>query len=114
MPPSSERSRRAVHAIATAAVAGIWAYHGIVPKILTEDPDERVPFERLGFSAESSRALVRATGVGEVAFAVLLLARNRKRWPWALTIASMPVLAVASVVADRRLAGRSFNPVTLN
>jgi len=114
IPPEQSRNTAVAHGVAASTVAGIWMYHGLVPKLWKVDADELTFFTVIGLGTRAARAAVRAAGVAETAFGVATARSSNRRWPFALTLMSMPVFAVGAVVTDRRLATRAFNPVSLN
>ncbi|MFX8856425.1 DoxX-like family protein, partial [Acinetobacter baumannii] len=74
------------------AVAFAWFYHGLVPKLLGPARDELLMNEALGLSTVGAPRLADAAGMGEMAFAgVVLLARHHE-WPLWLTLGAMAVL----------------------
>lgn len=113
-PPERTRNQSVAHASAVAGIAGAWVYHGLVPKLWKVDADELTFFRVIGFGPVAARAAVRATGVAEIALGLATVRSSKYRWPFVITLASMPMLAVGAIVTDRTLATRAFNPVSLN
>lgn len=113
-PPEVSRNLSIAHGSAVAGVAGAWLYHGLVPKLLATDADELLFWRRFGLRRNAAIALVRASGIGEVAFGVAMARWSHRRWPFALTAAAMPALAAGALFADRRAWSRAFNPISLN
>jgi len=113
-PPEHSRNQSVAHAAAVAGVAGVWLYHGLIPKLWKVDADELTFWTAIGAGTVLSRAAVRAAGVVEIAYGVATVRRSNRRWPFVLTLAAMPVLAVGAGVTDRRLLTKAFNPVSLN
>lgn len=103
-----------IHRTATAAVAFVWVWHGLVPKLLGPHPDELALLADGGVPQAWVVPLTLAAGWAELALGIVFPFVARRRWPWLLTIALM-LLALAGVLAtapERALT--SFNPVTLN
>ena len=102
------------HAIARLALAAVFFYHGLVPKLLFDHPDEAAPLLDGGFSPEEAWRLVRAAGIGEILFAAVLLVAWRSAWPLIVTIVLMIVALVGVATTTPRLLVAAFNPVSLN
>jgi hypothetical protein len=113
-PPETARNHSVAHAVAAGAVSGIWLYHGLVPKLWNADADELTFWTALGLGTATAKAIVRATGAGEVALGAATARWSNRRWPFLVAALSMPALTVAAGIADRRSITRAFNPVTLN
>jgi uncharacterized membrane protein YphA (DoxX/SURF4 family) len=84
--PRSARRAWLTHAVARLGLAIIFAYHGLVPKLLLQNPDESAMLRDVGVSPDKLHAIVVAAGFGEILFAACLLAFWRFRWPAVLTI----------------------------
>ena len=100
----------AIHAIARVSIAGIWIWHGVVPKLLFSNLDERLMLMQSGVSL----SLLPWIGGGEIVFGVVMLLG----WRWrGLFIANLMVMAAAlatvAVMSPQYLRG-AFNPVMLN
>jgi hypothetical protein len=100
----------AIHALARIAIAFIWAWQGVVPKLLFHSVDERAMLA----AAHLSPGVLNAIGWIEVGLAALALYAWRWRafflWNTLAMVAALVTVAVSSpsyVVA-------AFNPVTLN
>lgn len=105
----------AVYTVARLGLVAVWLYHGLVPKLMTRHPDEFAPLADVGIRSVDAQALiVRAAGVGEIVFGLLMLLLWRSRWPLWLTAAAMPCLALSVILTTPRLATSAFNVVTFN
>ena len=105
---------RWAYRIARCAVAAVWAWHGLVPKLLVEHPDEAAPLLVAGFDQELAWMLVHVAGWCELLLAALVLVFWRQRWPLALT-AGLMLAAVAGIAAtDPTMFLAAFNPLTLS
>lgn len=103
-----------IHALSRAAVAFVWIYHGLVPKLIFRDPVESEALVAGGFDVETSARLVAAAGWVEFVFGLLVLAFWRSRWPLIGTIALMAAALVGvTATVPHQLVG-AFNPVSLN
>ena len=114
IPPEHTRNQAVAHTTATTTIAAIWMYHGLVPKLWKVDADELTFFTVIGLRAAAARAAVRAVGLAEIAFGLATAQSSNRRWPFLITLVSMPAFAAGAVITDRRLATQAFNPVSLN
>ncbi|MFN8422118.1 MAG: DoxX-like family protein [Anaerolineae bacterium] len=112
--PRQAAQQALVHSLAAGAVAFVWMWHGVVPKLAGPHPDELALLREAGLAETWLHPVTRIIGVLEVAFGLAFVPLARRRWPWWLTIAAM-IIATIGVLANapaRALA--AFNPVTLN
>lgn len=112
--PSTSTMNSAVHALARMTLAFIWAYHGMIPKLIVMHPDEFLPLTNAGFSEPLAALGVAAAGLAEIAFAFALLALWNSRQ---LLLISIPLMLLALLgvgVTAPELLSSAFNPVTLN
>src|SRR4030095_12821792 len=79
--PADAIQQTIVHASARIALAAIFAYQGLVPKLLAHSVDEITLFREAGGPATLAAAAVKVLGFAELAFATALLVRWRQRWP---------------------------------
>ena len=102
------------HAVATGAVAFVWLWHGLVPKLLGPHPDELDMLREAGVAEPLVAPLTMVVGLAEVVMGLLVVIRSRGRWPFVATVVLM-VLALAGVLATapERALG-AFGPVSLN
>ncbi|MEM6785159.1 MAG: DoxX-like family protein [Bacteroidota bacterium] len=114
IPPRVSVRRAQTYAVARIALALLFLYHGLVPKLLAQHPDELALVLAGGVSPSVAPFVVQAIGTAEVLWAGLLFVLWRARWPLVLTAALM-VVALASVAATAPgYLVAAFNPVTLN
>lgn len=112
-PPERSRDLAVAHAAAVGGLAGVFAYQGLVPKVWKVDVDEVAIWNGLGVSPGSARKVVRAVGAIEAGFAVAAVAASDKRWPFVISIAAMPTLAIGAAKSDRSILTKAFNPGSL-
>jgi uncharacterized membrane protein YphA (DoxX/SURF4 family) len=112
--PGSARRQWMTHAVARVGLAIIFAYHGLVPKLLLQKPDESAMLRDVGVSPDKLHALLVVFGIGEILFALCLLVFWRFRWPGVLTIAFVFFATVGVAYGSPRYLGGAFNPVSLN
>jgi uncharacterized membrane protein YphA (DoxX/SURF4 family) len=112
--PATAFRQSLTHATARIAIAFIFAYQGLVPKLLARNGDELNMLRDAGVSSHALSTILALVGTAELAFALALLLCWRARWP---SIATLGLMALATVgVASRSPAylEAAFNPVSLN
>jgi uncharacterized membrane protein YphA (DoxX/SURF4 family) len=102
------------HATARLTLAFVFAYHGLVPKLLFHDPDEIAMLRNAGASVARIDTLLVLAGVAEVLFALALIFYWRRRWPAVVTILLMAVATVVVAVSSPVFLSAAFNPISLN
>jgi hypothetical protein len=112
--PAVSFERSVVHAAARLAVAFVFLWHGLVPKLLFRHPDEAVMVTDAGATAAFARHAVTAAGVGEILLAVLLVVAWRSRVPLVLVLFLMAAATFGVAVNSPRFFTAAFNPMTLN
>lgn len=113
--PADSLERSLVHGLARIAVAFIWIYHGLVPKLLFQHSDELTMLADAGISSgPSAAAALNALGCLEVILGSLILVGWRIRWPILLTAILMMFASVGVVLNSPQFLVAAFNPVSLN
>lgn len=112
-PPERSRDQAIAHATAVAGLAGVFAYQGLVPKVWKVDDGEVAIWQGLGTSRRNARRVVRAVGAVEAGFAVATIAAADERWPFVISLAAMPALAIGAATSDRSILSKAFNPGSL-
>ena len=94
------------------AIALIWIYHGLVPKILFKHASELELAAKgpVVFNVETTVVLA---GVFEVLIGFVLLLLWRRRWPVVFSLFCFVALLLGSIAMSPELAIQAFNPVTL-
>jgi len=105
--------RSIVHSVCRLGLAAIFAWHGIVPKLVAHHPQEQQLIEASGFSPDVSGWLVTIAGVLEILFAIVLVVLWRVRWLYAVTGIALIALMLTAIIADSGLLIHPFGPVTL-
>jgi uncharacterized membrane protein YphA (DoxX/SURF4 family) len=103
-----------VYAVARSAVAFVFAWHGLVPKLIFEDQGELQPLLDAGFDAETALTVVHVAGWMEITFAVLLVVLWRARWPLWVVVVGMVTVAIATALTSPQMFRAAFQPLTLN
>ena len=79
--PAQAMRQTLVHVIARVALAAVFAYQGVVPKLLARNVDEITMLRDAGVAAGATGIAVTALGILELAFAAVLLVAWHRRWP---------------------------------
>lgn len=112
--PASAARRALTHAVAALAVAFVWVWHGLVPKLLGPHSDELAILADLGAPASWIEPLTRTVGILEVAFGLSFALFSRQRWPWLLTILLMVVATASVALASPLYLRGTFGPVSID
>jgi hypothetical protein len=112
--PAVSGQRAVIHAVARLCIAFVFLYHGLVPKLLYRHPTELAILLDAGLPASAAAMALVLIGLAEVAFAGVILAAWRTRWPFVATVVLM-LGALAGVAHNSPgTLPAAFNPVTLN
>ncbi len=114
MSPKAALRHFVTHACARCIVAMVFAYHGLVPKLLMRDVDEISMLRDARVPSDWLPTALSVTGIAELAFAFLLLWYWRARWPSAASLVLMAAATAAVVASSPRYIAAAFNPLTLN
>ena len=112
--PADAIRQTIVHASARIALTAIFAYQGLVPKLLVRSVDEITLLREAGVPATLTGAALRVLGIAELAFAAALLVRWRQRWPAVVSGISVLIATLVVIVCSPRFFQSAFNPFTLN
>lgn len=108
--PETSLTLAATHTLARLAVAFIWIWHGLVPKLLFRNLDERTMLAQAGLPL----ALLPWIGAAELLFGLVLLHPRTPRSLFLLSVAAMVAATLAVTVSSPAYLTAAFNPVTLN
>jgi uncharacterized membrane protein YphA (DoxX/SURF4 family) len=100
----------AIHVLSRIAIAAVWFWQGLVPKLLLSDADERVMLAQAGLPEN----WLPWVGVAEVAMGLLILCTWRRRGMFVLQVLLMIVALVSVARRSPEYLTHAFNPVTLN
>ena len=103
-----------MYSVARGTSAFVFAWHGLVPKLIFEDQGELQPLLDAGFDAETALTVVHVAGWAEIAFAVLLVVLWRARWPLRVVVVAMVAVAIALAITSPQMFRAAFQPLTLN
>lgn len=103
----------AAYTITRWALAVIWLYHGLVPKLIFRSSQEVMMNDRfLSFLSES--AALNLSGLAEVAYAISLLVLFRNRYLVVPTIVFGIGATLALLAVFPRWFTDAFNPLSIN
>jgi uncharacterized membrane protein YphA (DoxX/SURF4 family) len=103
-----------IYGISRIAVAFVWIYHGLIPKLLFTHHDEFDILLASGFPPQHVNTAVMIAGFAEIALGILLLVAWRVRALLVVTIALMIVALISVAIPAPEYLVATFNPVTLN
>lgn len=112
--PEASRQRTLIHLVCRLALAFVWLYHGIVPKLLGQHIDELAMIQQAGISVTSAPLVVQVIGWSEVIFGLAMLFWFHQRWHFFLTIVLMIGATVSVTITSPQFLAAAFNPVSLN
>lgn len=112
--PSTSARQSLTHALARVTVALKFAWQGVVPKLIAHDPDELTLLAAAGIPAEHLPSALIALGLGELAFALVMLLFCRSRWPAVLSILFVAAATLFACLRAPHYISTAFNPITLN
>jgi hypothetical protein len=112
--PTQAARQALVHGVARAGLAFIFAYHGLVPKLLARDPDEIAMLRDAGIAEPNIGSALGALAVAELALALCLLLFWRRRWPAIISLALMVLATIGVAMVSPRYLSGAFNPISLN
>jgi len=112
--PADAIRQTIVHASARIAIAMIFAYQALVPKLLTRSADEVALIREAGVPATLADVAVTALGLLELVLAVALLVRWHERWPTVVSGIAVSIATLVVAVSSPRFFQHAFNPFSLN
>jgi hypothetical protein len=112
--PAASMRLSIVHAVSRTAIALVWIYHGLVPKLLFERPEELAMIVATGLPAEHAVSLMTIMGIAEVSVGAAFLLFWKARWLFVASALAMGVLFVAVAAAAPATLAGAFNPVSLD
>jgi hypothetical protein len=90
----------------------MFAYHGLVPKLIVLSAGEQLLLRAHGL--EGAPWLSQAAGIAELLLAAILLLVSKARWPLVLSAIILFALLVDVAVVQPAMLVDAFNPVSLN
>lgn len=112
--PPSQIALGRIRRLCNLAVAGIWLYQGLVPKLLGPHPDELAMSGSFGIASAFQVPVSYAAGVGELLLGICLLLVRHRVWPqFVSAVATAALLGFVAIYSPIYLIG-AFNPVVMN
>ncbi len=111
--PTLSALRSVVHAVCRGALAIVFLWHGLVPKLIMRHPEELHLIKAAGFEPGVAQRLLTLMGVFEVMFALVLLLFWRTRWLYFLTGVALVALMIPAITVEPELIFSPFTPITL-
>lgn len=112
--PTQAMRQTILHVVARCGLALIFAYHGLVPKLLSPHADEVAMLLDVGIASESTGVVLAMLGIAELLFALCLVLFWHGRWPPLICVGLMCLATIGVAVSSPRYLGAAFNPVSLN
>lgn len=112
--PALSLQRSLVHATARVALAVVFMYQGLVPKLLYRHASELAMLSDAGLRPEVAGRMLTALGVAQVALGAIIVTAWRTQWPYAAVLVAMPIALLAVALTSPGVLVAAFNPVALN
>ena len=112
--PAISLQRSLTHGLARLTTAFVWLYHGIVPKLIYQDPIDLSLLLNSGVPAESAPAVLNLVGWAEALYGVFTILLWRTRGLFLVNITLMLLATMGVVLSSPQYLTAAFNPVTLN
>ena len=112
--PAAAFRQALTHAVARTALVFIFAYQGLVPKLLARHADELTMLRDAGLSGRAVSTALMLAGAAELVFALTLLLCWHSRWPAVVTFGLMAIATVGVGLRSPSYFEAAFNPVSLN
>jgi hypothetical protein len=103
-----------MHVTARMALVLVFAYQGLVPKLLARHVDEVAMMAAAGVPTRMTGAAVAALGFTELALAAVLFVRWLRAWPVWLCLIAMPIASIGVAASSPAFFEAAFNPLSLN
>jgi len=103
-----------IHVAARLALALVFAYQGLVPKLLARHVDEVAMMTAAGVPARVTAAAVASLGFVELALAAVLVVKWSQAWPVWLCLLAMPIATIGVAISSPAFFAAAFNPFSLN
>ena len=112
--PGTSARLALLHGLARTGLAAIFAWHGLVPKLLGPDAIERRLMADAGFAPDGAVRALTGLGVAELVLAIALLLTWHRAAFAAFAFGFSIVATVLVAATSPAVLGAAFTPVTLN
>ncbi|HEY8309916.1 MAG TPA: DoxX-like family protein, partial [Gemmatimonadaceae bacterium] len=112
--PAVSMQQSVVHAIARCAIAGVFLYQGLVPKLIFRHSSEVRMLTESGVDPRATPSALFVIGLAEVILGVFMLIAWRPRWPFAIVLMLMAAALLEVAIVAPYTLSNAFNPVVLN
>jgi DoxX-like family len=112
--PAAAVRQGIVSIIVRFALALVFIYQGLIPKLIQQHRDELMMLRNSGFAEGALPAIVAFIGVCEILYGLLLLFTPYKKWPLIATLTFMVVATLNVAIFSPMFLASAFNAVTLN
>ncbi len=103
-----------IHTTARLALAFVWLYQGLFPKLLFKDSGELAILRGSGLFTGQEEQVLTGIGLAEIVFGLLFLLLWRRQRIFIVNIALMVILALGALISQPLIFTAAFNPLTLN
>ncbi|SDU79842.1 DoxX-like family protein [Pseudomonas sihuiensis] len=113
----TERRLAQIAWLARLALALVFIWHGLAPKILWLSPDEVAMIAAHGLPDHplfAPQLIAAVGGIAEILLGILLLTVRRQRWPLLVAGAVLLVLLLDVALLSPHLLIQAFNPLSTN
>lgn len=113
----TERRLAQIAWLARLALALVFIWHGLAPKILWLSPDEVAMIAAHGLPDHplfAPQLIAAVGGIAEILLGILLLTVRRQRWPLLVAGGVLLVLLLDVVLLSPHLLIQAFNPLSTN
>lgn len=111
--PAQSLRAFSIHVATHLALAFIWLYQGLVPKLLFPDSGEVEILRASGFFRGNEEMVLVLVGLVEILFGVLFLLPRLRRWLHYLNMLGLVLLGLGGILSQPSLLVQPFNPLTL-
>lgn len=98
--------------LSRAAIAFIWLYHGLIPKLIFSHATELELIQKGPIIGSPEMTLMLA-GIIEVIAGVCVVVLWRSKWPIYLSLIGFTLLLLGAILISPEQATHAFNPITL-
>jgi uncharacterized membrane protein YphA (DoxX/SURF4 family) len=112
--PATSLQRSLIYALARLAIACVWLYHGLIPKLIYQHPTELALLHAAGIPLSLTSTVLTIIGLSEITFGLIVVLAWWQRWPLIVSIALMFLVTASVALSSPSLLIAAFNPVTLN